>query len=66
MALLCDAVIGNVQEKNMKNYGAPNSEVVLYSYGIGFVYIFTLMLISGDFLDGLRFFAEVRQAIIFS
>ncbi|XP_076271600.1 adenosine 3'-phospho 5'-phosphosulfate transporter 2 [Rhynchophorus ferrugineus] len=58
MALLCDAIIGNVQEKNMKSYGAPNSEIVLYSYGIGFIYIFTVMLVTGDFLDGLRFFAE--------
>ncbi|KRT81850.1 hypothetical protein AMK59_5617, partial [Oryctes borbonicus] len=47
MALLCDAIIGNVQEKSMKSYKAPNAEVVLYSYGIGFAYIFIVMVLSG-------------------
>ncbi|XP_074064217.1 adenosine 3'-phospho 5'-phosphosulfate transporter 2 isoform X2 [Macrotis lagotis] len=36
---LTDAVIGNVQEKAMKMHNASNSEMVLYSYSIGFVYI---------------------------
>ncbi|XP_029799509.1 adenosine 3'-phospho 5'-phosphosulfate transporter 2 isoform X2 [Suricata suricatta] len=36
---LTDAVIGNVQEKAMKLHSASNSEMVLYSYSIGFVYI---------------------------
>lgn len=61
MALLCDAVIGNVQEKSMKNYGATNAEVVLYSYSLGFLYIFIVMFLSGDFLDGLQFFAQVSN-----
>ncbi|KAG5867459.1 hypothetical protein JTB14_024219 [Gonioctena quinquepunctata] len=58
MALLCDAIIGNVQEKSMKNSGAANAEVVLYSYALGFLYILVVMLISGDFIDGLNFFAK--------
>lgn len=60
MALLCDAVIGNIQEKSMKNYGATNAEVVLYSYSLGFLYIFIVMLLTGDLLDGIAFFAQVR------
>ncbi|XP_057679733.1 adenosine 3'-phospho 5'-phosphosulfate transporter 2 isoform X2 [Corythoichthys intestinalis] len=36
-----DAVIGNVQEKAMKLHNGSNSEMVLYSYSIGFVYILT-------------------------
>ncbi|XP_057669597.1 adenosine 3'-phospho 5'-phosphosulfate transporter 2 [Diorhabda carinulata] len=56
MALLCDAIIGNVQEKSMKNYGATNAEVVMYSYTLGFLYIFIIMLISGDLIDGINFF----------
>ncbi|XP_017532904.3 adenosine 3'-phospho 5'-phosphosulfate transporter 2 isoform X1 [Manis javanica] len=40
LALCADAVIGNVQEKAMKLHNASNSEMVLYSYSIGFVYIF--------------------------
>lgn len=59
LALLCDAVIGNVQEKSMKTYGASNAEVVLYSYSIGFLYIFIVMLFTGDLFDGINFFAQV-------
>ncbi|KAJ8924873.1 hypothetical protein NQ315_001028 [Exocentrus adspersus] len=58
LALLCDAVIGNVQEKSIKNYGATNAEVVLYSYALGFSYLFVVMLLSGDLVDGLNFFAQ--------
>ncbi|XP_066481098.1 adenosine 3'-phospho 5'-phosphosulfate transporter 2 isoform X1 [Tiliqua scincoides] len=36
---LTDAVIGNVQEKAMKLHNGSNSEMVLYSYSIGFLYI---------------------------
>lgn len=59
MALLCDAVIGNVQEKSMKTYGATNAEVVLYSYSIGFLYIFIVMLLTGDLFDGIAYFSQV-------
>jgi adenosine 3'-phospho 5'-phosphosulfate transporter B3 len=54
-ALLFDAVIGNVQEKSMREYKAPNSEVVLYSYGIGFFYLFIAMLFSGHLFSGFAF-----------
>lgn len=59
LALLCDAIIGNVQEKSMKNYGASNAEVVLYSYFFGFLFIFTVMILSGEFIDGIQFYATV-------
>uniref|UniRef100_A0AAY4BE94 Adenosine 3'-phospho 5'-phosphosulfate transporter 2 n=1 Tax=Denticeps clupeoides TaxID=299321 RepID=A0AAY4BE94_9TELE len=39
MALCADAAIGNVQEKAMKLHSGSNSEMVLYSYSIGFAYI---------------------------
>eukprot|EP00112_Aurelia_sp_Birch-Aquarium-sp1_P001165 Seg1120.5 transcript_id=Seg1120.5/GoldUCD/mRNA.D3Y31 product="Adenosine 3'-phospho 5'-phosphosulfate transporter 2" protein_id=Seg1120.5/GoldUCD/D3Y31 len=55
LALCADAVIGNVQEKAMKFYDAPNTEVVLYSYSIGFVYILFGLLISGGFIDAFNF-----------
>nr|CAD7395381.1 unnamed protein product [Timema cristinae] len=54
-ALLCDAVIGNLQEKSMKTYKATNTELVLYSYSIGFVYLFVIMLVSGDLVKGILF-----------
>lgn len=40
LALCVDAIIGNVQEKAMKLHSASNSEMVLYSYSLGFLYIF--------------------------
>ncbi|XP_066249853.1 adenosine 3'-phospho 5'-phosphosulfate transporter 2 [Euwallacea similis] len=58
LALLCDAIIGNVQEKNMKAYEALNAEVVLYSYALGFVYLFIVMLFTGDFTAGAAFFGQ--------
>ncbi|XP_053252907.1 adenosine 3'-phospho 5'-phosphosulfate transporter 2 isoform X2 [Podarcis raffonei] len=39
LALCADAIIGNVQEKAMKLHNGSNSEMVLYSYSIGFLYI---------------------------
>lgn len=47
MALVCDAAIGNVQEKAMREYKAPNTEVVFYSYGIGLFYLFIIMVFTG-------------------
>lgn len=58
IALLCDAIIGNVQEKSMKSHGATNVEVVLYSYSIGLAYLFAFMFVSGDLFKGYVFFSE--------
>lgn len=60
-ALLFDAVIGNVQEKAMREHNASNVEVVLYSYGIGFVYLLISLTISGNLLTSLRFCATVSE-----
>lgn len=59
-ALLFDAVIGNVQELAMKKHKASNSEIVLYSYGIGFIYLFVFMLLSGDLFEGAKFAFHVN------
>lgn len=48
LALCADGVIGNYQEKNLKHYMAGNSEMVFYSYSIGFVYILFGILTFGD------------------
>ncbi|GLV40726.1 PAPS transporter 2 [Carabus blaptoides fortunei] len=71
MALMCDAAIGNVQEKSMKQYNASNTEVVLYSYSIGFFYIFVTMFLTGDFYKGMQFCAQYPKktygyALLFS
>ncbi|XP_055376963.1 adenosine 3'-phospho 5'-phosphosulfate transporter 2 [Condylostylus longicornis] len=54
-ALLCDAAIGNVQEKAMRDHKAPSNEVVLYSYGLGFGYLFFIMLISRNLIPSIQF-----------
>lgn len=59
LALVCDAIIGNVQEKAMKAHKAPNSEVVFFSYGIGFIYLFLIMTVSGHLLSGIKFCSHV-------
>ncbi|XP_049540805.1 adenosine 3'-phospho 5'-phosphosulfate transporter 2 [Anopheles darlingi] len=58
LALLCDAAIGNVQEKAMREHRAPNNEVVIFSYGIGFVYLAVIMLVSGHLYKGIIFCAQ--------
>ncbi|XP_066907649.1 adenosine 3'-phospho 5'-phosphosulfate transporter 2 [Halyomorpha halys] len=54
-ALVCDALIGNYQEKWMKKYNASNREVILFSYSIGFLYLFVIMLFSGSLWSGIVF-----------
>lgn len=63
LALVCDAAIGNVQEKAMKAHKATNTEVVFYSYGIGFIYLFIIMLFSGHLFRGVQFCADVSLAM---
>lgn len=60
-ALLFDAVIGNVQEKAMREHRANNVEVVLYSYGIGFVYLLVILALSGHLFPSVRFCATVSS-----
>jgi len=55
LALLADAVIGNVQEKTIRQYNASNSEVVLYSYAIGFVYLFFLVAVFTDIASAIHY-----------
>ena len=75
LALVADAVIGNVQEKTIKQYNASNSEVadihcivvftvvviivtfqvVLFSYSIGFVYLFFLVAVFTDIASAINY-----------
>ena len=63
-ALLCDALIGNIQEKTMKEHKATNTEVVLYSYSIGFLYLFVILLYTGDIVEGAAFCNDVSTFLI--
>jgi len=58
LALVADAVIGNVQEKTMRAYGASNNEVVLYSYSLGCIYILLGTLLSGEIFHAAAFFQQ--------
>ncbi|XP_050421738.1 adenosine 3'-phospho 5'-phosphosulfate transporter 2 [Adelges cooleyi] len=55
LALFCDALIGNFQEKMMKKHNASNAEIVLYSYFIGFLYLLLILLVNGEFREGTEF-----------
>jgi len=58
LALCADAAIGNVQEKVMKQYHPTNAEIVLYSYGIGFLYILVGQVVSGQIITAFLFCVE--------
>lgn len=58
IALSSDAAIGNVQEKAMKEFNANNTEVVLYSYGIGTLYLSVILLLEGTLKRGFFYFAD--------
>uniref|UniRef100_A0A2C9LTE5 Adenosine 3'-phospho 5'-phosphosulfate transporter 2 n=1 Tax=Biomphalaria glabrata TaxID=6526 RepID=A0A2C9LTE5_BIOGL len=71
LALCADGAIGNVQEKTLKQYGASNGEMVLYSYSIGFLYILFGLVLSGGLLPAFYFCQEhpvetYGYAVIFS
>ncbi|XP_065900020.1 adenosine 3'-phospho 5'-phosphosulfate transporter 2-like isoform X2 [Dysidea avara] len=55
MALCADAVIGNVQEKTLKQFAASNSEMVFYSYTIGFLYILWGLLLTNGLVPAAQF-----------
>lgn len=63
-ALVADAMIGNVQEKAMKKFGAPNCEVVLYSYSLGLVYLGIALIISGQLVPSIQLSNLVRKFYI--
>lgn len=67
-ALLCDAIIGNVQEKVLKLYSPSNTEIVLYSYALGFVYLLVIMLMTGSVWTGVLYVPQVFYfyALLFS
>ena len=64
-ALVADAIIGNLQEKVMKNYpSAVNAEFIHFSYAIGFLYLFVGMSITGNLKTGFEAFARENTSSI--
>ncbi|XP_013140088.1 PREDICTED: adenosine 3'-phospho 5'-phosphosulfate transporter 2 [Papilio polytes] len=58
LALLCDAIIGNVQEKAMKQFFATNNEVVFYSYAIACCYLLVITGATGIFVNGFTYCSQ--------
>uniref|UniRef100_A0A915IIC6 Adenosine 3'-phospho 5'-phosphosulfate transporter 2 n=1 Tax=Romanomermis culicivorax TaxID=13658 RepID=A0A915IIC6_ROMCU len=58
IALLGDAAIGNVQEKEIKQHNAKNSEIVLYSHAIGFFYVLAIIICTGEIFSAALLFNE--------
>ncbi|XP_045157914.2 adenosine 3'-phospho 5'-phosphosulfate transporter 2-like [Mercenaria mercenaria] len=54
LALCADGLIGNFQEKTLKQFSAANSEMVFYSYSLGFVYILVGILLLGDIVSAFK------------
>ena len=63
-ALVADALIGNIQEKTMKLYESTNTEMIIYSYLIGFVYILIYEIFYFEsFYNAISFCAQVSSTI---
>ena len=57
-ALVADAIIGNLQEKVMKNYPTTvNAELIHFSYSIGFLYLLVCMVVTGNLRSGYEAYA---------
>ncbi|CAH3120258.1 unnamed protein product [Porites lobata] len=63
LALCADAVIGNVQEKALKAHKRNTKEPVLYSYGIGFIYIFIGLVFSGGLWPAFKFCSQASNPV---
>ncbi|XP_045618851.2 adenosine 3'-phospho 5'-phosphosulfate transporter 2 [Procambarus clarkii] len=58
LALVCDAIIGNVQEGAIKKYNEDATHVVLYSYSIGFFLIFIGLLLIDQLVPAISFASQ--------
>lgn len=66
LALLADAIIGNVQEKAMKKYNASNNEVVLYSYLMGLGYLGVALILTRGLSPAIVVAQKVKANRLFS
>lgn len=57
-ALVADAVIGNYQEKIMKEHHVPNVEIVFFSFTFGFIIVLAGLLITNNFFSSLQFWNQ--------
>ncbi|KAA3676284.1 solute carrier family 35 (adenosine 3'-phospho 5'-phosphosulfate transporter), member B3 [Paragonimus westermani] len=59
VALCCDGALGNFQELVMRKFKCSNTEILFYSYMIGFCFMFSGLLLTGMLVPSVRYFAEV-------
>ncbi len=57
-ALAGDAVVGNVQEKAMREHDAGNAEVIFYSYSAGFAVLLLGLALTGGLATGAAHFSQ--------
>ena len=65
VALLADAVIGNVQEQAMRQHSAANSEVIFYSYSSGAVMLTVGLAAAGMLGPGFAYYRDYRGGIMY-
>ncbi|XP_018655027.1 putative udp-galactose transporter [Schistosoma mansoni] len=58
LALCCDGALGNFQEIIMKKYVRSNSEILFYSYSLGFCLLASVLTISDNLLPSFYFFND--------
>ncbi|KAF5399490.1 adenosine 3'-phospho 5'-phosphosulfate transporter 2 [Paragonimus heterotremus] len=58
LALCCDGALGNFQELVMRKLKCSNTEILFYSYMIGFCFMFSGLLLAGKLVPSVRYFAE--------
>ncbi|CAH8583288.1 unnamed protein product [Schistosoma turkestanicum] len=58
LALCCDGALGNFQEIVMKKYLKSNTEILFYSYSVGFCLLASVLTISGNLLPSFYFFND--------
>nr|XP_053635263.1 adenosine 3'-phospho 5'-phosphosulfate transporter 2-like [Cherax quadricarinatus]XP_053635264.1 adenosine 3'-phospho 5'-phosphosulfate transporter 2-like [Cherax quadricarinatus] len=58
LALICDAIIGNVQEGAIRKYSESTAHVVLYSYSIGFFLILIGLLLIDQLVPAVSFASQ--------
>ena len=58
LALLADALIGNVQEACMRKYSSSTAEMIFYSKGIGALILFVSLVVTGELLPSFWYCLE--------
>lgn len=62
LGLLASAGGGNLQERILKGYDASISEAVLFSNSIGLLFVFVVIILNGEVIPAMKYFAESPYA----